>query len=144
MNNIISVKVGSSFKKIFLQNGFYRHNIALSPLHSHNYSEIHSIISGKAKFFIENKEYLLEAGSILIIPPKTFHWVIAESDDATSIAFQIDHSAESLVIKNISPHILSGLAEYACNQHNSQNANYNSQCNFHRKNNLQNYRLRVP
>lgn len=106
MNNILSIKVADSTKRVFLQNGFYQHNMCLSPLHSHNYSEIHLVVRGKVKFFIENKEHIMNAGSILIIPPTAFHWVMAEDDDATRIAFQLEHTASGFCHKKISQQIL--------------------------------------
>ena len=106
MNNILSIKVADKTKRVFLQNGFYRHKTYLSPLHSHNYSEIHLVARGSVKFFIENKEYVMDAGTILIIPPTVFHWVMAEDEDASRIAFQLEHTVSDFCNKKIPQQIL--------------------------------------
>ncbi len=111
MNNILSVKVGNSSKRVYLQNGFYHQKLGFSPLHSHNYSEIHAVVSGNVKFFIAGKEHIMDAGSILIIPPRVFHWVMTENEDAVRIAFQVEYDAEGFVHKTISPQVLSELAK---------------------------------
>lgn len=106
MNNILSIKVANDIKKVFLQNGFYQHNMCLSPLHSHNYSEIHLVVRGKVKFFVENKEYIMDSGSIMIIPPTVFHWAMAEDENATRIAFQLEYTAPEFCHKKISQQVL--------------------------------------
>lgn len=109
MNNILPVKVGDAFHKAFLQNGFYRHNMSFSPLHSHNYSEIHMIASGSVKFFIKDREYIMDSGSILIIPQKTYHQVSSSEPDVLHCAFQLEYEKASFHVQKITPQILSDL-----------------------------------
>lgn len=111
MNNILSIKVGSSNKKVYLQNGFYDREFRFSPLHSHNYSEIHVVASGRVKFSISGKEETAEAGSIIMIPPKIFHWVMTASDDVRHIAFQIEHTSTAVKLKKLSVVLLSELLD---------------------------------
>lgn len=121
MNNILSIKVGEDYKKVFLQNGFYQHNAKLSPLHSHNYSEIHLVIRGTVRFFVGNKSYDIDAGNIIIIPPKVFHWVMADNEDSSRAAFQFEHPVTEFFYTKISQQILLELEkeiEYALKTNN--------------------------
>lgn len=109
MNNIITVKVGESRKKAYLQNGFYNQSLVFSPLHSHNYPEIHVVLSGSECILAGGKEYDLKAGDMLMIPPKMFHWIMSASEDVGRIAFQIEHFSEKTALKRFPPQALSEL-----------------------------------
>lgn len=121
MNNTLQIKTGQSIKQVFLQNGFYNHNLEFSPLHNHNYAEIHAVVKGKINFFVENREYTADAGSIFIIPSKAFHWVMAENKNSVRIAFQFNHTTAKFNLKHISPETLASLAEEINKAHATNN-----------------------
>ena len=43
------------------------------PKHSHMHEQITKIISGTMEITIEEKKYILEEGSIIVIPPNAVH-----------------------------------------------------------------------
>jgi quercetin dioxygenase-like cupin family protein len=50
------------------------------PLHSHENEQITYILQGALKFIIENKEYVVRAGEVLVIPSNTPHSAEALED----------------------------------------------------------------
>jgi quercetin dioxygenase-like cupin family protein len=50
------------------------------PLHSHENEQITYILEGALKFIIENKEYVVRAGEVLVIPSNTPHSAEALED----------------------------------------------------------------
>jgi quercetin dioxygenase-like cupin family protein len=50
------------------------------PLHSHENEQITYILQGALKFIIENKEYVVCAGEVLVIPSNTPHSAEALED----------------------------------------------------------------
>lgn len=110
MNNILSLKIGTGFKNAFLQSGFCRRGKIFSPLHSHNYSEIHAVADGEIQLFSGGCQYTLSKGDIVLIPPKTFHQISSAEASAVHIAFQLEYSVKKLNISHISPSVLSELA----------------------------------
>jgi YesN/AraC family two-component response regulator len=106
MYNEITVMIGAEAHRAFLQNGFYN-TTPPSRIHKHNYTEIH-VISGEASIFTvgENK-YSVEDGSILMIPPKTYHCHQVKEKGCRHSAFQIDLETEEPAICSIDPAIVS-------------------------------------
>src|ERR1700735_590210 len=50
------------------------------PLHSHENEQITYILEGAVKFIIENKEYVVRAGEVLVIPSNVPHSAEALED----------------------------------------------------------------
>ncbi|KPG73904.1 AraC family transcriptional regulator [Enterococcus sp. RIT-PI-f] len=51
--------------------------------HYHSFYEIHCTLQGTAVFFIDGAEFLLEAGTIILIPPNVLHRIVHQ----TSMSF---------------------------------------------------------
>ena len=74
---------------VFLQQGFYS-GLACCPFHNHNYTEVHLILDGAAKFTVAGTPMEIANGQMLIIPPKTLHACVQQDKEARRAAFQID------------------------------------------------------
>jgi quercetin dioxygenase-like cupin family protein len=61
---------------------------AIVPAHKHVSEQITMIISGALKFTIDEKEIVVRAGEVLVIPPNVVHSVVAleDSDDIDSFS----------------------------------------------------------
>lgn len=86
----LAVTTSTGEHKVFLQGGFYMSSFASSPIHEHNYAEIHLVVGGNASFTVENEKVEMKSGSMLVIPSKTFHSSDSKDDSAEHCAFQID------------------------------------------------------
>ena len=106
MYNEITVMIGTEAHRAFLQNGFYN-NTTPSRIHKHNYTEIHITSGGTSKFTVENKEYSAKDGSILVIPPRTYHCRQVEETECRHSAFQIDLETVSPGVYNLAPETVS-------------------------------------
>lgn len=70
------------YKEDFIQTeqAYFYHNYSDEPsrgyiLHCHAFYEIFYFLEGNIDYRVEGKEYLLAPGSVLLIPPNTFHGV---------------------------------------------------------------------
>lgn len=63
------------FEKSTKKDGWY------TTLHSHKFHEIYYLISGKTDYFIKDKSYALEAGSVVFIPANTLHKTLSAGSD---------------------------------------------------------------
>jgi quercetin dioxygenase-like cupin family protein len=64
----------ATISQLFLKRG------AVVPRHSHVNEQYSWIISGKLKFVFDDREIVVGAGEILLIPPNVPHSAIAEED----------------------------------------------------------------
>ena len=106
MYNEITVMIGSEAHRAFLQNGFYNTSPP-SSIHKHNYTEIHVISGGDSIFAVGENKYSVRDGSILMIPPKTYHCRQGEEKDCRHSAFQIDLETDSPKIHSLAPETVS-------------------------------------
>lgn len=98
--------IGTQAHRVFLQNGFYKTSPP-SSIHKHNYTEIHVISGGNSIFTAGDNEYSVGDGSILVIPPRTYHCRQGEETECRHSAFQIDLEMGSTKIYSLSPEIVS-------------------------------------
>jgi len=90
MNNELLITTHLGEIKSFLQDGFYTSNNPTKHIHKHNYTEIHLIYGGNAKYRVGEKTYNAESGSMLVIPRGIFHACAEKEEKAQYIAFQTD------------------------------------------------------
>ena len=106
MYNEITVMIGTEAHRAFLQNGFYNTSPP-SRIHKHNYTEIHVISGGDTNFTVGDKEYSAKDGSILVIPPRTYHCRHGEETECRHSAFQIDLETGSPKVYNFAHETIS-------------------------------------
>lgn len=102
MYNELTVKNGSKNYKCFLQDGFFYPAVQISPLHKHNYAEIHIVSNGNIEFNIGNELHRSENGNLFIIPSNVYHCVTGHDPDAIHSAFQIEYNAPEFMATQIS------------------------------------------
>ncbi len=105
MYNELSIKIGSNVHKAFLQGGFFSQSAQATPLHKHNYAEIHIVAKGEVDFNIDDKPHSSKNGNLIIIPRNVFHSITKKGPDAICTAFQIDFNAPSFLSKQIPLHL---------------------------------------
>lgn len=98
MYNELSIKTPGGEFFAFLQEGFYN-NLSCSPVHNHNYTEVHLILDGSATFVIEGKTYVVESERMLIIPRKVMHTCIKQDENTMHSAFQINYDQSDSIAK---------------------------------------------
>ena len=93
--------------KVFLQRGFFVHNLPLrekpSPYsfpvpHLHNYAEIHIFVGEGIKLTYENEVIIPEPGSVILIPGGVYHSTDVPPS-AVHCAFQIDIPIDKMMTK---------------------------------------------
>jgi YesN/AraC family two-component response regulator len=97
MYNELSVKIGPTEHKAFLQNGFFSQATKSTPLHKHTYAEIHIIAQGQAEYTIGDNIHSSRDGNLIIIPKNVFHAISKREDGTVCTAFQIDCSVPSFL-----------------------------------------------
>lgn len=105
MSSFVELKFGEKDIRAFFDKGFSIVDAYPTPLHRHMYSEIHIVVSGKMKYYVEDKELILEKGTAIFIPAKKFHRFSYSGEDAEFIAFQLDLDVEVLKCGMLSPQI---------------------------------------
>lgn len=101
----LTVKIGEENRKIFLQDGLCSEN-RINPYHKHNYTEVHLIADGYAKFAISGNVYDVPAGSMFVIPGWWMHGCRERSENVLSVSFQIDIVLEKPLRFDISEDII--------------------------------------
>jgi AraC-like DNA-binding protein len=91
--------------KAFLQDGFYCYR-ATGALHRHIYAELHFVLGGDADFSIGRDRIHVEDGHMLMIPPRTMHACLQESEGVRHTAFQVDLPCDGVRVLPVSPIIL--------------------------------------
>ena len=89
MYNELAIKTPIGDFSAFLQLGFYE-NITCSRFHNHNYIEVHLVLDGSSTFVIEDKQYEIKSGQMLIIPKKSLHACMRQDESTMRTAFQMD------------------------------------------------------
>lgn len=112
MNAEIIINLNGRNIKVFLQQGFFAPELISPVIHTHNYTEIHAIASGEAKFTIKKQSAKIKSGEMLIIPKSAPHCISKKTDDARHVAFQIDIEASEFSAIRCDPHIV----EAICNE----------------------------
>lgn len=95
---------------IFFQKGFYADSNFTTVFHSHIYPEIHIILSGEVEFVIGNDQYQFRSNEAFLIPAKVNHYCFRSDPSASSLAFQIDRSAEEVRRLALDPRLCSLIA----------------------------------
>ena len=58
-----------------------------APQHSHANEEFTAIVSGALKYVFDDREVVVNAGEVLVVPPNVPHWVIALEDTVVVFFF---------------------------------------------------------
>ena len=90
MRNELLIKNGSAAYKVFFQDGFYDPFLLPTPIHKHNYAEIHLVTTDTYEFYIDGQQYASKDGNLLIIPRNMPHGIPKGENRACHAAFQID------------------------------------------------------
>lgn len=104
MGNEIVIKNGTREHKVFFQVGFYTPFLLPTPIHKHNYAEIH-LVTDDAEFYIDGKHHYSKDGNLLLIPKNTPHCIIKGSDGPCHVAFQIDYDVKAFSSCHICPQL---------------------------------------
>ena len=109
INYELSLDICGRRTKVFLQRGFFVHNVPLgerpSPYsfpvpHLHNYAEIHIFVGEGIKLTYENEVMIPEPSSVILIPGGVYHSTDIPPS-AVHCAFQIDIPTDERVIKTL-------------------------------------------
>lgn len=96
MNRELTLEVCGESLKLQLQRGFFDTNALVTPIHSHKYTEIQIVSSGKVRYTVENIELVLEAGQMLATPSGIYHSLAQSEGGAKRVAFQVSKPIEAL------------------------------------------------
>lgn len=102
MYNELIVKIGLEDHKAFLKDGFYSFFVRKSPLHKHNYAEIHIVTGRTVMFHIGEKIHSSADGNLVIIPPGVFHYISSDDPEARHTAFQVDYDVQTFAAQQMS------------------------------------------
>ena len=105
----MTVRIGMSSHRMFLQDGFYNKSVISDKLHSHNYAEVHLVLGGDILYRIDDGSHLAKDGSMLVIPPGVFHSGRMQSPETKHVAFQIDMPVDTFSQHTVSRGILTEL-----------------------------------
>ena len=86
----ITVSVGASAHKVFLQDGFYNKHMLSGKIHKHNYAEVHFILGDDTAYRVGDEDLVVKSGSMLVIPPAVYHAGVNKAPETLHVAFQID------------------------------------------------------
>ena len=81
----------------------------ITPPHNHRQGELHILLSGSAKYTIDNKNYVINAGDFMYIPPKLYHGSKALEADTTFVSFSLRGGPKQVIFSNLSPTLLEGI-----------------------------------
>lgn len=95
--------------KIFLDSKLTVSTEIFSPIHKHNYCEIHLVERGKICINVGTQEYVVEENQAILIPADTFHSVWSESQQLKHFAFFTDCECRGSVRKSFMPGLFSAL-----------------------------------
>ena len=101
----LTVRIGKKDHKIFLQNGLGKED-RFNPYHKHNYTEVHLIAGGDAKFAVSGRVYDVPAGSLFVIPGWHMHGCIERAENILSSSFQINMLLRNPIMFDISEDII--------------------------------------
>jgi len=102
----IKARVGSSDRRIFMQEGFFVLGKIETVVHKHIYPEIHIAFGGEIDFFVDAQTISLKSGDVLVIPQKLYHCCIRQDRDAKDIIFQLDIRIEDVIKYRASENII--------------------------------------
>ncbi|MBE7043650.1 MAG: AraC family transcriptional regulator [Ruminococcaceae bacterium] len=68
-----------------------------NALHRHPYAEIHILAKGSVALWIDNQEYVMKAGDILLIPPNVYHSISICESDILHSAFQLNENCKEII-----------------------------------------------
>lgn len=106
----LTVRIGKKDHKIFLQNGLGKED-GFNPYHKHNYTEVHLIAVGDARFAVGGKAYDVPAGSLFVIPGWHMHGCTKRNKNILSSSFQINIQLENPTRFDISEDIIKDFIE---------------------------------
>lgn len=90
MDKELFVMVADEQYKVFLQKGFFNNDSKLTDFfHKHHYCEIHIIAKGEATLVVNENEYKISAGDVILIPEDTMHCFKNIIEKTENISFQI-------------------------------------------------------
>ena len=70
---------------------------AASPLHKHEYAEVHLVSDGCSDCTIENTVYRLKPGDALLVPPGAYHMVYSDLAKSRHFSFQAELGCKNIV-----------------------------------------------
>lgn len=105
----MTVRIGTSPHRMFLQDGFYNKSVISDKLHSHNYAEVHLVLGGDILYRIADGSHIAKDGSMLVIPAGVFHSGQMQSPEARHVAFQIDMPVDTFSHRAVSRGVLAEL-----------------------------------
>ncbi len=95
MNKELTILLDGQEHKVFLQAGFMPNHSPAGVFHEHAHTEVHVICKGSVCFSLVDRELILDAPAMLLIPAGTYHSV-ARNDGGLSTAFQLGHGVAQL------------------------------------------------
>lgn len=96
------VKNGTQEYTVFIQNGFYTPFLSSTPVHKHNYAEIHLTTDDTLEFDVGREHFCSGEGNLIIIPPNTLHRVVQKEQPVYHTAFQIDCAVQDFAACHVS------------------------------------------
>ena len=102
MHDELTVKIGSKDHKAFLQGGFYSSFVQRTPLHKHNYAEVHIVAGDAVEFQVGDSLYSSADGNLVIIPSGIYHCVTGKTSEVRHTAFQVDYCANAFAMQKLS------------------------------------------
>ena len=130
INYEMTVNLCGKQAKVFLQRGFFNHNVPLkdypSPysfptLHLHNYPEIHLFMGEGINLTVGGESFVPEPGRVLMVPGGVYHSLDIPSS-ALHCAFQIDIPATKMKFISLPMELLTKFIKEI--QHASATSNY--------------------
>lgn len=92
----LSITIGKQNFTAFFQGGFYTPSVYLPYLHRHNYTEVHLVTGGNAKYSARDELFCISEGQMIVIPRNTLHCCTNKDETTRICSFQINYDVKDI------------------------------------------------
>ena len=95
------IDVGGKMTEGYLYDSFFSDASFSSPLHSHNFTEVHLTLYGECRLFLSGRELISDAGTVTLIPKGCTHRLKIITEDTCHKAFSLNLKASEVTQKRL-------------------------------------------
>ena len=104
------IHLGDVQAEVYLMSGFFHSSTAKeSPLHSHQYPEVHFVEEGACRFLIGDDTFDCQAGDVVILPAHQLHRTYLLDNHTRHNAFLLNYPVKRVSRSAVEPRLLRNL-----------------------------------